>query len=87
MQTLGDLHAHFMRVVKMSASCGVDLSSALDQGHIAADDYADLVTRCRGCAQAESCDRLLAPMPVLEQAPDYCVNQARFADLRGAQQG
>lgn len=85
MQTLGNIRDHFLRVVKMSTACKVDLSTALDQGQIAADDYADMVTGCRGCTQVGKCDRLLAAMPVLTEAPAYCVNRDEFADLRRQQ--
>lgn len=82
MQPLGDMRAHCQKMVKMSKACGVDLSTALDQGAISAGDYADMVTACRGCADAARCDRQLAPMPVLDAAPDYCVNRDTFAALK-----
>lgn len=87
MQTLGDMRAHFLRVVKMSKACEVDLSTALDEGQIDVDHYADMITACRGCTQVGKCDRLLADMPVLPQAPDYCENRDEFAQLRGVQAG
>lgn len=87
MQTQGNIRANFLRVVKMSEACGVDLSSALDKGQITASDYGDLVTACRGCTQAGHCDRLLAAAPVLLQAPDYCVNRDHFGQLRAVQAG
>jgi len=87
MQTLGDIREHFLRVVKMSKACEVDLSTALDQGQIDAPAYADMVTGCRGCTQVGKCDKLLSGMPVLPQAPEYCVNRDTFAQLRVAQAG
>ena len=85
MQKLGNIRDHFVKVVKMSNACGVDLSTALDQGQIDAEAYADMVTRCRGCTQVGACDTLLATTPTLPQAPDYCVNREEFAHLRGTQ--
>jgi hypothetical protein len=87
MQTLGDIRAHFLRVVKMAKACEVDLSTALDEGQIDAEAYADMVTGCRGCTGVGQCDKLLAAVPVLPQAPDYCVNRDNFAQLRGLQAG
>ena len=87
MQTLGDIRAHFLRVVKMSKACNVDLSTALDEGQIDAPAYADMVTDCRGCGAVGQCDKLLAEMPELQQAPDYCVNRDNFAQLRLVQAG
>lgn len=85
MQTLGDMRDHFLRVVKMSKACGVNLSTALDERQIDAPEYADMVTRCRGCTEVGKCDKLLATMPVLPQAPAYCENRDEFAQLRGLQ--
>ncbi|WP_322891807.1 MULTISPECIES: DUF6455 family protein [unclassified Yoonia] len=85
MQTLGDMREHFLRVVKMSKACGVNLSTALDERQIDAPEYADMVTRCRGCSEVGKCDKLLATMPALPQAPAYCENRDEFAQLRGLQ--
>jgi hypothetical protein len=82
MQPLGDMRDHFQKMIKMSKACGVDLSSALDQSKISVDAYADMVTACRGCGHVGQCDRQLAAMPVLDQAPDYCVNRDEFAALK-----
>ena len=84
MQTLGDPRAHFWRVIKMAKTCEVDLSTALDEGQINIAAYADMITGCRGCAQVDKCDRLLAAVDQLEQAPDYCVNRETFARLQEA---
>lgn len=82
MQTLGNARDHFWRVIKMAKANRVDLSDALDEGAITVDDYADMITGCRGCAQVGACDRLLATQPVLAEAPDYCVNRKTFAQLK-----
>ncbi|MBQ2260583.1 MAG: hypothetical protein II336_04375 [Loktanella sp.] len=85
MQTPGNLRDHFLLVVKMSKACDVDLSTALDQGQIDAPAYADMIIACRGCGQVGKCDKLLATLPDLSQAPDYCVNRDEFAHLRQLQ--
>lgn len=84
MQTLGKPRDHFWRVIKMAKVCEVDLSTALDEGKIDVEFYADMITGCRGCTQVEKCDRKLTDMPTLEEAPDYCVNRDTFARLRSA---
>lgn len=81
MQTMGDARAHFWRVIKMANACDVDLSTALDAGEIDIDGYAQMITDCQSCAQVGHCDRLLANLPELEVAPDYCVNREQFARL------
>lgn len=82
MQTLGDPRAHFWRVIKMAKACDVDLSTALDENKIDITAYADMITGCRGCAQVEKCDRLLAKTAQVDHAPSYCRNKETFATLR-----
>jgi hypothetical protein len=82
MQTLGDAREHFWRVIKMADACEVDLSTALDENRINIDEYADMITGCRGCTQVGKCDRLLADAPKLARAPEYCENRETFAALR-----
>jgi hypothetical protein len=84
MQTLGNARAHFWKVVKMAKTCDVDLSTALDEGRIDIDGYAGMITGCQGCGQSGKCDRLLAKVAQLDQAPEYCVNRDAFAQLREA---
>lgn len=83
MQTLGNARDHFWRVIKMAKACDVDLSTALDEGQIDIDGYAQMITSCQGCTQVGTCDRTLAAVPKLEQAPEYCENRAIFGQLRG----
>ncbi len=82
MQTLGNAREHFFRVIKMANANKVDLSTALDECAITVDDYAGMITGCQGCTQVERCDRLLAEKATLDEAPGYCVNRDRFAELR-----
>ena len=84
MQTLGDARAHFWRVIKMAKACDVDLSTALDEGKINSLEWSDMVTGCRGCAQAGKCDRLMREQVKVDKAPAYCVNKDTFAELRQA---
>lgn len=82
MQTLGNAREHFWRVIKMANATNVDMSTALDEGKITLDAYADMITGCRGCEQVGKCDRLLAQAPTLNAAPDYCVNGESFKVLK-----
>ncbi|MGJ8623212.1 MAG: DUF6455 family protein [Yoonia sp.] len=84
MQTLGNARDHFWRVIKMAKATQVDLSTALDEGVINIDEYADMITGCQGCAQVGKCDRLLEAVDQLDEAPSYCVNHDTFAALRKA---
>ena len=82
MQTLGNPRDHFWRMIKMAKATNVDLSTALDEGVIDSAQYANMVHACRGCEKVGACDRLLARLPKLDQAPEYCVNGATFAKLK-----
>ncbi len=82
MRTLGNARDHFWRVIKMAKANRVNLSDALDDGMITVEEYADMITGCRGCEQVGQCDRLLAKAPVLADAPSYCVNRQTFAALK-----
>lgn len=82
MQTLGNPRDHFWRVIKMANANNVDLSTALDEGVINSAQYADMIHGCRGCEKVGNCDKLLANLPELDRAPDYCVNRETFAELR-----
>jgi hypothetical protein len=82
MQTLGNARDHFWRVVNMSKANQVDLSDALDVGRITIDDYAEMITKCRGCSEVGKCDRLLATQPQLQAAPAYCENRETFSQLK-----
>ena len=82
MRTLGNARDHFWRVIKMAKANRVNLSDALDDGTITVDEYADMITGCRGCEQVGQCDRLLAAQPVLSESPSYCVNKDIFAVLK-----
>ena len=84
MQTLGNAREHFWRVIKMADANRVDLSEALDTGRISIDDYAEMITKCRGCSEVGKCDRLLGAQPDLQQAPAYCENRETFAALKDA---
>lgn len=82
MQTLGNARDHFWRVIKMAKANRVNLSDALEDGQINVEEYADMITGCRGCTQVGACDKLLAAQPALTEAPDYCVNRKTFAQLK-----
>jgi hypothetical protein len=84
MQTTSDVREYFDRVINMAKAVDVDLSTALDEGQIDVESYADMVTACCSCPQVGQCDRMLADLPTLDQAPEYCANKDTFARLRTA---
>lgn len=80
---LGDPRRHFWLAQSMAKATGVDLTAAMQEGRIAQEDWADLITRCRGCAWAEDCaDWLDTLQDGAAEAPAACVNADVLARLR-----
>lgn len=52
---LGDEKRHYWMALGMAQATGADLQKALDACQISHGDWADVVTRCRGCGWAEGC--------------------------------
>lgn len=81
MQTLGDLRTHFWKTVAMGKTCGVDLQAAIREGILTEADYADAITRCRGCPEPESCRKWLLEHDRADAPPEFCTNRALWTEL------
>ena len=68
-QTLGDPARHFWMTRSVARVMGVNLSEAMRSGRLEPDQYAAMVTRCRGCALVEACEHWLATRTGLSSAP------------------
>lgn len=78
---LGDPNRAFWLTRSVARAIGVNLSEAMQQGDLSAADYSAMVTRCRMCLHADSCEAWLAVNGGgAERAPEYCAN----ADLLNA---
>lgn len=88
MRPLGDVKRHFWLVQRMARTVGVDLGDAMRDGRISAEDHAETVTRCRGCACAGTCSDWLDTAELeprtARAAPGYCENEAMFRNLARA---
>lgn len=85
---LGDENRHYWLAVAMAKATGTDLQAALEEGRISHADWANLVTRCRGCDWVEGCDCWLAKQEAgTADAPKTCVNSDFFAKARDGQSG
>ncbi len=84
LRPLGDPVRHFWLAQSMAKTAGVDLADASYKGLISQGEWADAVTRCRGCAWVEGCERWLKGHDVggAEDAPGACVNAEIFARLK-----
>ncbi|PIV73188.1 MAG: hypothetical protein COW55_13915 [Rhodobacteraceae bacterium CG17_big_fil_post_rev_8_21_14_2_50_65_11] len=80
---LGDPMHHFWLAQSMAKATGVDLVGAMQGGRIAQQDWADMITHCRGCAWAEGCAHWLdAQESGMADVPSDCVNAAVFTGLK-----
>ncbi len=78
----GNIDLHFWITRGMARRLGVNLSEAMHDGLISQADFADMITRCRGCDKADGClaalsERAGAPTSL----PDWCHNAALLSEL------
>jgi len=80
MRTLGDTTTHYFLLRRMARATGAELSG------LESADWAAAVTRCRGCARADTCGPRLARAEVtgsgLSAPPQDCENRALLGALR-----
>ncbi|SMX46949.1 hypothetical protein MAA8898_03566 [Maliponia aquimaris] len=80
---MGDETRHFWLVQRMAKATGVDLVAAMQDGDMTQQDWAGIVTDCRGCQWVEGCtDWLDTPVDDTRPAPESCVNRERLAHLQ-----
>lgn len=88
MHPLGDAMQHLQLMARMGKHLGTDLAEAFEAGKISAEDWAEMITSCRGCDAPEGCRRWLEDQDRAEDAekspvpPGYCCNAARLLSLR-----
>ena len=81
---LGDEKRHYWMALGMARATGADLQRALAEGRISHEDWAGVVTRCRGCAWTEGCRCWMASRDAetVVDAPRACPNAAFFDTVR-----
>lgn len=83
MKPMGDVNFHYWLTLGMAKAVGVNLTDALHKGRISRAQYADIVTRCRGCEWGGDCTNWLAKQSCLaEEVPKTCANHETFKALR-----
>lgn len=80
LRPLGDAREHYWMTIKMGDALGLPLVEAWEDGYLSPDAYAEMITRCRGCAEPAACARLLDGGK-LEKPPSYCANGPAWAEL------
>lgn len=77
---------HYWLAKRMAKATGLDLCAAMDRAALSQADWAQMVTRCRGCGWRESCERWLDRAPdgsgAPRDIPQTCANAHRFAALK-----
>ncbi len=86
MKPLGNGNTHFWLVQRMAQATETDLVAAMERAELSQEDWAEMVQDCRGCDWAVGCKRWLDRHTdgAAEDAPEPCVNQARFQRLKKA---
>lgn len=80
---LGAQTEHFWLIQRMAKTSGVDLAGAMQAGSLDPEEWAGMVTRCRGCAWAEGCHAWLdAADEIADVPPAPCLNRERMAKLK-----
>ena len=88
MHPLGDAMQHLQLLARMGKHLGADLVEAFEAGKITQEDWAEMITSCRGCDAPEGCRSWLENQDHTEVAakaarpPAYCCNAARLLKLR-----
>lgn len=72
---LGDPNRAFWLTRSVARTVGVNLSEAMYRGDLLPAEYAAMVTRCRMCPHAETCELWLAQNGAgAAEVPDHCAN-------------
>lgn len=66
---------------RMARALGIDLEIAVMDGHIDPKQIERLKLRCALCDHPDACSRVLLARPIMEAAPDFCVNSKSLAEL------
>lgn len=83
MQPMGDVHYHYWLTLGMAKAVGVSLTQALHDGRITRAQYADIVTRCRGCKWGGGCTEWLSRQSgIADEVPETCANHETFKALK-----
>ncbi|MEM0935534.1 MAG: DUF6455 family protein [Pseudomonadota bacterium] len=87
---LGDPILHYWLALDMAKTVGLDLQTALEEGRLTHQDWADTVHRCRGCDWAGGCPAWMAmqrmdPAHPSPAAPEACANAQQFNALLDVQ--
>lgn len=79
----GAPETHFWLTRSVARAMGVNLSKAMASGRMSADEYAQMIERCRCCALVMACQAWLATEAMQRRAAHSdCVIRDRLEELR-----
>ncbi|MBU2963739.1 hypothetical protein KO516_23495 [Citreicella sp. C3M06] len=80
---LGDPARHFWMTRSVARVMGLSLAEEMRCGRLEAEEYARMVTSCRGCPVVSSCESWLGRQTcIAASAPQGCCISATLARLR-----
>ena len=85
---LGDAREHLILIRRMARATGADPQAAAADDRLGQEDWADAVTRCRGCDWVGGCRRWLDARDRedgghgVATPPEGCANRTLMAALR-----
>lgn len=82
MQPLGDPLYHLRLMARMGETVGADLTGAFAAGEISHEDWAAMITRCRGCEAPDQCEAFLAAQERADAPMPGCRNADALMQLK-----
>lgn len=80
---LGPKNDHFWLVQRMAKATGIDLVGAADADVMSQQDWAGIVTHCRGCGWSDGCGKWLNKSnDDVRNVPSRCINRSRLAEIK-----
>lgn len=80
---LGPENDHYWLVQRMAKATGIDLVRAANTDILTQEDWAGIVTHCRGCNWSDGCGRWLdQPDDAQRDLPQPCINRIRLAEIK-----
>lgn len=73
---LGAAATHFWLTRSVARVVGLSLSEAMAEGRLTPENYAQMVTRCRGCREAAACQAWLGLQAAdASEPPPFCLHR------------
>lgn len=86
MKPLGDTNTHYWLAQRMARITETDLAEAMRRAELTQEDWASMVSACRGCDWTRQCERWLAlhQRDTMPEAPADCRNHDKYQRLKDA---